>query len=46
MIGPLGSSVFCFPQISAIVYLDFVLGNTEIHGKQNSLFPSGPVIKG
>ena len=27
------------------VSLDFVSGNTEILGKQNSLFPSGPVIK-
>ena len=25
--------------------LDFVSGNIEILGKQNSLFPSGPVIK-
>ena len=25
--------------------LGFVLGNIEILGKQNSLFPSGPVIK-
>ena len=27
------------------MFLDFVWGNTEILGKQNSLFPSGPVIK-
>ena len=27
------------------VLLDFVSGNIEILGKQNSLFPSGPVIK-
>ena len=27
------------------VSLDFVLGNIEILGKQNSLFPSEPVIK-
>ena len=27
------------------VSLDFVSGNIEILGKQNSLFPSGPVIK-
>ena len=27
------------------VSLDFVPGNNEILGKQNSLFPSGPVIK-
>ena len=35
MTGPLGNSEFCFPRIS---------GNIEILGKQNSLFPSGPVI--
>ena len=27
------------------VSLDFVSGNIEILGKQNSLFPLGPVIK-
>ena len=27
------------------VSLDFVSGNIEIFGKQNSLFPSGPVVK-
>ena len=27
------------------VSLDFVSGNIEILGKQNSLFPKGPVIK-
>ena len=27
------------------VFLDFVSGNIEILGKQNSLFPAGPVIK-
>ena len=42
MTGPLGNSEFCFPRIN--VSLDFVSGNTEILGKQNSLFPSGPVI--
>ena len=35
MTGPLGNSEF-FP---------FVSGNIEIRGKQNSLFPKGPVIK-
>ena len=35
MAGPLGNSEFCFPRIS----------NFEILGKQNSLLPSGPVIK-
>ena len=38
MTGPLGNSEFCFPRI-------FVSGNIEILGKQNSLFPKGPVIK-
>ena len=42
MTGPLGNSGFCFPRISMF---DFVSGNIEILGKQNSLFPSGPVIK-
>ena len=37
MTGPLGNKNF--------VSLDFVYGNIEILGKQNSLFPSGPVIK-
>ena len=35
MNGPLGNSEFCFPRVSMF----------EILGKQNSLFPSGPVIK-
>ena len=42
MTGPLGNSEFCFHRISI---LDEVEGNIEIRGKQNSLFPSGPVIK-
>ena len=33
--GPEENSEFCFPRIS----------NTEILGKQNSLFPLGPIIK-
>ena len=37
MTGPLGNKNF--------VSLDFVYGNIEILEKQNSLFPSGPVIK-
>ena len=40
MTGPLENSEFCL-----LVSLDFVSGNIEILGKQNSLFPSGPVIK-
>ena len=37
MTGSLGNSDF--------VSLDLVSGNIEILGKQNSLFPLGPVIK-
>ena len=44
MTGPLGNSEFLFPS-NLNVSLDFVSGNIEILGKQNSLFPSGPVIK-
>ena len=35
---------FFFPS-NLNVSLDFVSGNIEILGKQNSLFPLGPVIK-
>ena len=38
MTGPEGNSEFCFPRIS-------MFPETKILGKQNSLFPSGPVIK-
>ena len=38
MTGPEGNIEFCFPRI-------FVSGNIEIRGKQNSLFPKGPVSK-
>ena len=40
----LGEQWILFPS-NRNVSLDFVLGNIEILGKQNSLFPSGPVIK-
>ena len=40
----LGEQVILFPS-NLNVSLDFVSGNIEILGKQNSLFPSGPVIK-
>ena len=36
MAGHKGNSEFCFPE---------TLGNIEVEGKQNSLFPEGPVIK-
>ena len=34
MTGHKGNSEFCFPET-----------NIEVEGKQNSLFPEGPVIK-
>ena len=40
----LGEQWILFPS-NLDVSLDFVSGNIEILGKQNSLFPSGPVIK-
>ena len=39
----LGEQWILFPS-NLNVFLDFVSGNIEILGKQNSLFPSGPVI--
>ena len=42
MTGPLGNSEFCFPRISMFPSTS---GNIEILEKQNSLFPSGTVIK-
>ena len=44
MTGPLGNSPFCFPRISMFPSAA-PRGNIEILGKQNELFPSGPVIK-
>ena len=44
MTGPSGNSEFCFPS-SLNVPLGFASGNVEVSGKQNSLFPLGPVIK-
>ena len=35
MTGPKGNSEFCFPETL----------NIEVEGKQNSLFPAGPVVK-
>ena len=40
----LGEQWILFPS-NLNVPVDFVSGNIEILGKQNSLFPSGPVIK-
>ena len=44
MDGPEGNSEFFFPE-NLNVSLDEVEGNIEIWGKQNLLFPKGPVIK-
>ena len=44
MTGPEGNSEFLFPE-NLNVSRDEVEGNIEIRGKQNSLFPKGPVIK-
>ena len=44
MTGPSGNSEFCFPS-SVNVPLGFASANIEVSGKQNSLFPLGPVIK-
>ena len=38
MSGPMGNSELCFPKP-----LNFASGNIEAQGKQNSLFPTGPV---
>ena len=44
MTGPEGNSSFCFPRISMFPR-GAAEGNVEIRGKQNELFPEGPVIK-
>ena len=44
MTGPQGNSKFCFPEI-LYVSRGEAEGNIEVEGKQNSLFPKGPVIK-
>ena len=38
MTGPAGNSEFCFPETSTFP-------EAKVSGKQNSLFPAGPVIK-
>ena len=40
MTGHKGNSEFCFPET-----LNVPSGNIEVEGKQNSLFPEGPVSK-
>ena len=44
MTGHKGNSEFCFPE-TLNVPLGEAEGNIEVEGKQNSLFPEGPVIK-
>ena len=44
MTGPEGNSEFCFPETLNVPRGE-AEGNTEVEGKQNSLFPMGPVIK-
>ena len=40
MTGPKANSEFCFPETPMLA-----LGNIEVKGRQNSMFPTGPVIK-
>ena len=42
MTGPEGNSEFCFPETFNVPRGG---NNIEVEGKQNSLFPMGPVIK-
>ena len=44
MTGHKGNSEFCFPEILNVPRGE-AEGNIEVEGKQNSLFPEGPVIK-
>ena len=44
MTGPVGKSKFCFPK-NLNVPCSKAKGNIKFKGKQNSLFPTGPVIK-
>ena len=44
MTGPAGNSAFCFP-VTLNVPRGEAEGNIEVEGKQNSLFPTEPVIK-
>ena len=45
MTGPSGNSEFCFPSTSMFPSAS-PRGTLRVSGKQNSLFPLGPVIKG
>ena len=44
MTGHKGHSEFCFPETLNVPRGE-AEGNIEVEGKQNSLFPEGPVIK-
>ena len=44
MTGPKVNSEFCFPETLNVPRGE-AKGNIEVEGKQNSLFPAGPVIK-
>ena len=44
MTGPKRNSEFCLPETLSISR-GKVEGNIKVEGKQNSLFPAGPVIK-
>ena len=44
MTGPKGKSELCFPETLNVPRGE-AEGNIEVEGKQNSLFPEGPVIK-
>ena len=44
MTGPKGNSEFCFPETLNVPRGE-AEGNIEVEGKQNPLFPEGPVIK-
>ena len=44
MTGPKGNSEFCFPETSMFPEAK-PRGTLRVEGKQNSLFPKGPVIK-
>ena len=47
MTGPKRNSEFCFPQLSETINVPRgeAEGNIEVKGKQNSLFPTEPVIR-
>ena len=44
MTGPKGNCEFCFPETLNVPRGE-AEWNSEVEGKQNSLFPMGPVIK-